>query len=90
MTVYVTGLGSVSPQIATGVPGRNDPPSSAINLVTANIGGQPATIEYSGVSPGFAGLCQVNLVVPQLAPGDYPVEIWVAGVASNTATVSVR
>lgn len=90
LTVYVTGLGSVSPQIATGVPGRNDPPSAATNRVTATIGGQPATIEYSGVSPGFAGLCQVNLVVPQLSPGDYPVEIWVAGVASNTATVSVR
>jgi uncharacterized protein (TIGR03437 family) len=31
----------------------------------------------------------VNLVVPQLAPGDYAVEISVAGMASNTATVSV-
>jgi hypothetical protein len=73
---------------ATGVPGRNDPPSTAITPVTADIGGQPATIEYFGVRTGFRGLCQVNLVVPQLSPGDYPVEIRV--VASNTGTASVR
>ena len=72
-TPTVTPLGSYvkfSVPTATGVPSRNDPLSTATSPVTANIGGQPATIEYSGVSPGFAGLCQVNMVVPQLSPGD--------------------
>jgi uncharacterized protein (TIGR03437 family) len=35
-------------------------------------------------------LYQVNVVVPQLAAGDYAVQITVGGVASNTATVSVQ
>jgi uncharacterized protein (TIGR03437 family) len=32
----------------------------------------------------------VNLVVPQLAAGDYPVQISAGGVLSNTATISVQ
>jgi adhesin/invasin len=59
-------------------------------VVTATVGGQPATVLFAGLAPGYAGLYQVNLVVPQLVPGDYPLQISAGGVASNTAIVSVR
>jgi uncharacterized protein (TIGR03437 family) len=36
------------------------------------------------------GLYQVNLMVPQLTPGDYLLQISAGGVPSNSATVSVR
>jgi len=42
------------------------------------------------LAPDYAGLDQVNLVVPQLAAGDYPVQISAGGVLSNTATISVQ
>jgi adhesin/invasin len=58
--------------------------------VTATIGGTPATVQFAGLAPGYAGLYQVNVVVPQLAAGDYPLQLSVAGIASNSATVSVR
>jgi uncharacterized protein (TIGR03437 family) len=32
----------------------------------------------------------VNVIVPNLAPGNYPVQISAGSTASNTATVTVR
>lgn len=90
LSLYVTGLGMVDPPVATGAAAGANPPSNTTNAVTATVGGKPATVLYGGVAPGYAGLYQVNVVVPQLAPGDYPAQIFVAGAASNTATVSVR
>lgn len=37
---------------------------------TVTIGGISATVDYSGLAPGFVGLCQVNADVPQgVLPG---------------------
>ncbi len=56
---------------------------------TATVGGLPASIQYAGPAPGFVGLAQVNLVLPALTAGRYPVVISVGGEASNTAWLSV-
>lgn len=88
--LYTTGLGALTPVVATGVAAGADPLSTAKQTVTATIGGQAATVQYAGIAPGYAGLDQVNVLVPNLAPGDYPVQISVGGAASNSATVSVR
>ena len=56
------------------------------------IGGQPAQVLFSGLTPAFAGLYQVNAVVPSgIAIGDtVPVTITVAGQTSQTSvTISV-
>jgi uncharacterized protein (TIGR03437 family) len=90
ISLFVTGLGPVSPAVATGVAGGANPPSTTTTPVTATIGGQPATVVYAGLAPGYAGLYQINLVVPKLSPGNYPVQIFQAGGASNTPLVNVR
>lgn len=90
IAAYLTGLGPVDHAVATGAAASDNPLSRATNLVSASIGRQSAPVEFAGLAPGFAGLYQVNIVVPQLPPGDYPLQVSVAGVASNTGTVSIR
>ncbi len=90
VAVYATGLGLVKPPVATGAQASTTSLSVVTAAVTATIGGQSATVVFAGLAPGYAGLYQVNLLVPQFAPGNYPVQITADGVASNTAIISIR
>jgi uncharacterized protein (TIGR03437 family) len=90
LSLYATGLGAVNPPVATGAAAGGNPPSSSTQGVTATIGGRAATVQFAGAAPGYAGLDQVNVIVPQMASGDYPVQIFVGSAASNTATISVH
>lgn len=62
LTAWGTGCGTASPGIADGLPAGFKPLSMA--PVEVNIGGQGATVEFSGMAPGFVGLCQINFQVP--------------------------
>jgi uncharacterized protein (TIGR03437 family) len=90
ISVYATGLGAVDNPVPTGTPGRASPLSHATSTVTATIGGTPATVLFAGLAPDFVGLYQVNIRIPELATGDYPLVVSVGGIASNPATVSVH
>ena len=63
-----------------------------LNPVTMPIGGQPATVVYSGLTAGFPGLCRVNVVAPGgVATADaVPVVTTVAGQTSATVTMAVH
>ena len=90
VSLFVTGLGAMSPALATGAPAGGNGSSTSAQGVTATLGGQPATVIFAGGAPGYAGLDQVNVTIPQLAPGDYPIQIFAGSAASNSATISVR
>lgn len=90
VVAYATGVGPVDGQPATGEPAGADPLPQARSAFSATIGGQPANVLYLGLTPGFVGLAQANVVIPDLPAGDYPLVITVDGVASNAATVQVR
>lgn len=90
---HVTGLGAVNPPVATGAQAPTASLSTVIATVTATIGGLPDAVPFAGLAPGYVGyvgLYQVNVTVPQLAPGNYPLQIFASGTASNAATISVR
>lgn len=82
--VFGTGQGLVSSPVPTGGPALGDPLSGR-NGVTATVGGEPAQVLFAGLAPGFVGLLQVNLLLPENAPsGDgVPVRIFVDGVPSQ-------
>jgi uncharacterized protein (TIGR03437 family) len=86
---YFTGLGAVSPPVAAGVAAPASPLSIVPGEVTATIGGVAASVQFAGLAPGFAGLYQVNIQVPQMPSGQYPLQISVGGAASNAAPVSI-
>ncbi len=92
LAIFCTGLGPVSNQPATGVAALSNPLSFTSTLPTVTIGGASAQVTYSGLAPGFAGLYQVNVVVPAGAPsgGSVDVILSIGGVPSNTVTVAVQ
>jgi uncharacterized protein (TIGR03437 family) len=90
IAAYLTGLGPVQPPMATGAPAPLNVLSRATDSVTATIGGLPATVVFSGLAPGYTGLYQVNVQVPQLTSGPYPLQISVNSVASNAAPIYIR
>jgi adhesin/invasin len=87
--VYLTGLGAVDNPVATGAAAPVSP-FSQVPGVTATIGGRPAQVLFAGLAPGFAGLYQVNLLLPQVVAGDYALQISVPGAASNIVAISIR
>jgi uncharacterized protein (TIGR03437 family) len=89
VTVYLTGGGAVNPPFATGVVSPVSPLSQVTGAANATIGGQPAPIQFLGMTPGFIGLVQANLQVPRLPAGDYPVVITIGGSQSNAPLVTV-
>ncbi len=76
VSVYLTGLGAVSPTILDGDPGPTSPLAYTADTITAYIGGVQATVSYAGLAPTWAGLYQVNLTVPAgLTSGDHGLDI---------------
>jgi uncharacterized protein (TIGR03437 family) len=60
--------------------------------VTVTIGGQSVVPLFAGLTPGYSGLYQINVTVPQgITPGDQvPVSILAAGQTSSQVVTSVR
>jgi uncharacterized protein (TIGR03437 family) len=92
ISIYCTGLGQVTNSPGAGNPAPSSPLSRTQTQPTVTIGGVPATVQFAGLAPGFAGLYQVNVQVPTgVAPGDaVPVSLSIGGVAANTATIAIQ
>ena len=89
ISMFLTGGGAVAPAIATGAAALFSPLSYFTASVSATIGDLPAPVTFAGLTPTLVALGQVNLQIPNLPPGQYPVVITIGGVASNTATIYV-
>lgn len=92
VVIYCTGLGAVNPPIEAGAPAPSLPITRTANLVTVAVGGKPAQVIFAGLSPGYAGLYQINCILAQDTPvGDaIPVIVSTPQQASNTVTIAVR
>jgi uncharacterized protein (TIGR03437 family) len=92
LVVYCTGLGAVNPPVPAGQPASTTVLSRTVNPVTATIGGLSATVNFAGLAPGFTGLYQVNVVVPQgvQTGNQVPIVLSVSGQQSPPVTIAVK
>ena len=90
VAIFCTGLGSVTPAVASGQPAPFFPLATTLATPQVTIGGEPAEVQFSGLAPGFTGLYQVNARVPAgLATGPQPLVIS-SGLSSNSVTLAVE
>jgi uncharacterized protein (TIGR03437 family) len=89
VVIYMTGEGAVNGTVVTGTASSSSPLLSTKATTTALVGGADATVSFSGLTPGGVGLMQVNLVIPAIAAGDYPLVITVGGVSSAALLLTV-
>ncbi len=94
LTIYTLGLGPVSPPIQTGVPAPVTPLSVTTSPVQVVYGQGAGSVVsnaiYAGLAPFFAGLYQIDALLPQNAPtGDVPVTVSMTQAVSNTVEMSI-
>jgi uncharacterized protein (TIGR03437 family) len=91
ITIFCTGLGSVTNSPATGAPASDTIHSTTIAMPEVTIGGLPATVSFSGLAPTYVGLYQVNVQIPSgVAAGDaVPLLLSIGGVNANAVTVAI-
>ena len=92
LQIYANGLGPVSNTPQTGAEAVASPLSYLIANATVTIGGLQAPVSFAGLAPGFIGVYQVNVQVPQgIAAGDaVPLILAIGATVSNGVTISVH
>jgi uncharacterized protein (TIGR03437 family) len=64
-----------------------DQPNSLADF-QISIGGMSCKVEYDGLAPGYTGLYQFNITVPDVAAGNQPLTFTVNGTA-GTQTLNI-
>jgi len=105
ISLYGTGAGQMSPPVADGSPAPAASLSYSVaipvtdsqsclnspNAMCVSFGNTLGNVTYTGLTPGYVGLWQVNVTVPQgLGAGPVATTAIVDGVASNKVTVAVK
>jgi uncharacterized protein (TIGR03437 family) len=89
--LYANGLGPVDNQPASGSPALAAPLSATTTPATVNVGGQNATVLFTGLTPGYPALYQINATLPQgLAPGVQPITVTIGGITSKISHIPVQ
>ena len=88
--LYATGLGAVTPATSSGelAPYASPITQTSWATLTVTIDGTPlaaSAILYAGLTPGSAGLYQINLILPANPGSDPVVQVSIGGQASSAA-----
>ena len=99
VVIYTIGLGPTSPPVPSGTASPTSPlavidPTTVLACFGNNSPFSPAPCvnpQFVGLSPGFVGLYQINLVIPQgLTSGNVPFSFTVNGVPSDVVQLAVQ
>ncbi len=97
LTIYAIGLGPTSPTVAEGAAAPAAEPLARTPLPIVTFGGGFAgsptqgTVFYSGLTPGFVGLYQINVAIPPDAPigNAIGLQLSVDGATSNGVFLAI-
>ena len=64
LVIYAVGLGATDPPVADGAPAPTALLARTVTQPSVRVGGNPATVFYSGLAPGLVGVYQVNAILP--------------------------
>jgi uncharacterized protein (TIGR03437 family) len=87
VVIYATGLGPTNPAFATGAAANQS--NITMLPVRVTVGGRDASVIYAGLTQGFVGLYQVNVIVPSGMTGSQPVVITVGSIYSSRGGVTM-
>jgi uncharacterized protein (TIGR03437 family) len=90
VTVYVTGIGPLDAAVMDGEGAPGAPPAKYQGAASALIGDVDAPIQFIGMTPGSVGLAQVNVVIPDLPSGTYPMWFSLNGIQSVSGFIAVK
>ncbi len=92
ISLFGSGQGTIDPPLATGQLAPADPLSFATEQVRVTIDGWEAIVTFIGMAPGFTGLLQMNVFVPDgVASGLVLIHLEIAGVpAQGGVTIWVQ
>ena len=85
IVVYACGLGRTQPNPVPGVIPQNAAVIQRLSDLQVYLGGtaiDPASIQYAGLTPGSAGLYQINLVLPDNLGTDPEIRVAIADQSS--------
>lgn len=86
VAIYATGLGATNPLFASGAAANAT--NATVLPVKVTIGGKDAPVKFAGLTQGWAGLYQVNVIVPSGLSGSQPLVITVGSTYSSPAGVT--
>ncbi|HXF27610.1 MAG TPA: hypothetical protein VN610_10060 [Bryobacteraceae bacterium] len=85
ITIYASGLGPVDSPVADGQ-NSLDKLRHTQTMPVVMVGGMGADVLFAGLSPQFVGVNQLNVKIPNVAPGDaVPLQIQIGGVTSSAS-----
>ena len=97
--LYATGLGPVTPSIASGAAPckltgcvSTDKQRTTTTLPVVLVGGVPAKVEFSGLAPQYVGVYQLNFQVPSGIPASSTttLQVQAGNVTSNSVTFATQ
>src|SRR5439155_925946 len=68
LQIFGTGQGAVLPAVDDGVAAPSQPLSNSLTLPNVFLESRQLSVQFSGLAPGFAGLWQLNVLIPRDAP----------------------
>jgi uncharacterized protein (TIGR03437 family) len=91
IVIFASGQGATTPAVDDGAAAPGGPLAVTAVPPSVSIGGRTATVEFSGLAPGFAGLWQINARIPADAPVGAAVSMSIIqGLRSNPVTIAVQ